>query len=88
LKAKNEASSNKFKTANYGLMIYDKQRDAFRLVPIHRHLAFEKQKFIDRNPEKLKPQVVQTAKGWMGSSLTSGSKSQPAKGIPVSKLKK
>lgn len=50
-------------------MIYDKQRDAFRLVPIHRHIAFEKQKMIDRGPqEKPKSGMATTAKGGLLNS--------------------
>ena len=29
---------------NYALMIYDKKKEAFRLVPIQKHIYFEKQR--------------------------------------------
>lgn len=35
---------NNFESANYALMIYDKKQEAFRLVPVQRHLHFEQQK--------------------------------------------
>lgn len=34
--------SNDFDSANYALMIFDKKKNAFRLVPIRRHFYFEK----------------------------------------------
>ena len=34
--------ANDFDSANYALMIFDKKKNAFRLVPIRRHIYFEK----------------------------------------------
>ena len=34
--------ANDFDSANYALMIFDKKKNAFRLVPIRRHFYFEK----------------------------------------------
>lgn len=34
--------TNDFDSANYALMIFDKKKNAFRLVPIRRHFYFEK----------------------------------------------
>ena len=35
--------------SNYALMTFDRKREAFRMVPIQRHLLFEKKKMA---PEK------------------------------------
>ena len=37
-----KATKNDFASANYAFMIYDKNKDVFRLVPIQKHLYFEK----------------------------------------------
>ena len=33
---------NDFQSSNYALMIYDQKKNAFRLVPINRHIQFER----------------------------------------------
>ena len=39
-----KSAPNDMNAANYALMIFDKKRNAFRLVPIQRHIYFEKVK--------------------------------------------
>lgn len=46
LKSKQKLPTNDFTSANYALMIFDQKKNAFRLVPINRHLYFEKQKQV------------------------------------------
>ena len=43
-----DAATNSFEKANYGVLIFDKKRQAFRLEPFHRHFLFEKEKKVDR----------------------------------------
>ena len=39
---KNNPLENNFKKADYGILIFDKKRQAFRLEPLNRHIFFEK----------------------------------------------
>lgn len=44
---KNNPLENNFKKADYGILIFDKKRQAFRLEPLNRHIFFEKEKAVD-----------------------------------------
>ena len=39
---------NDFQSSNYALMIYDQKKNAFRLVPINRHIQFERQMSVQQ----------------------------------------
>lgn len=55
-KAVNETKlpDNDLQSANYALMIYDQKKNAFRLVPINRHIQFEKQMNVQqREPPRV-----------------------------------
>ena len=54
---RDDPTTNNFQKANYGLLIYDKKRAAFRLEPIHRQIIFEKEKVVDRQLQQ-KSKVV------------------------------
>lgn len=41
-KPKQIAPANDFTQANYALMIFDRKINGVRIVPVHRHLSFEK----------------------------------------------
>lgn len=56
---KDIAPANNYEAANYALMIYDKKINGLRIVPIHKHISFEKQKpFLKKaiNQRASKPQ--------------------------------
>jgi len=38
----NSKQNSDFKTANFAFMIFDKKVNGFRIVPITKHIAFEK----------------------------------------------
>ena len=76
---KNNPSSNNFQQANYALMMYDKKRDAFRMVPIQRHLFFEKQKNIEKKKEV---PTNNASKARPPGQTATGSKSQNPQGQP------
>ena len=51
-------AANDFESANYALMIYDKNKYCFRLVPVNRQIHFERKKvsavrkpFVRKLPE-------------------------------------
>jgi len=48
---------NEFTTANFALMIFDKKIGGFRMVPVHQHINFEKQKPTFKRKPIVKPLV-------------------------------
>ena len=50
---RDDPATNAFDKANYGVLVFDKKRQAFRLEPFHRHFLFEKEKNVDRLGQKL-----------------------------------
>ena len=73
----------KSKVPNYALMIYDKPKQRFRLVPVETHVKFEKSKAKSASAQLPLPEVsaevtrkqpAQKSKQWFAQRLKNASK--------------
>lgn len=77
--SKSFAEANDFGKANFAIMIYSKELDGFRIVPVHRHFFFEKQKHLASKQDKPLSSRRQTSVPAVGDQINSSLKKNAPK---------